>query len=69
MKDIRCGACGRKLGAGIFIELQIKCSRCKAMNYLRSERSEQAHHECQKMDDTGEKLQKRKYRVVSGGMP
>ena len=60
MKDIRCGACGRKLGAGIFIELQIKCGRCKTINYLRSnERSKPAHHECRTLDDIREKIPKK----------
>ncbi|MBN9365995.1 MAG: Com family DNA-binding transcriptional regulator [Comamonadaceae bacterium] len=28
MEEIRCGACGRKLGEGIFARLAIKCPRC-----------------------------------------
>ncbi|MDO8771907.1 MAG: Com family DNA-binding transcriptional regulator [Burkholderiaceae bacterium] len=35
MKDIRCGACSRKLGAGQYTCLVIKCPRCGVMNTLR----------------------------------
>ncbi|WP_338154832.1 Com family DNA-binding transcriptional regulator [Burkholderia multivorans] len=38
MQDIRCGSCNRKLGAGEYIRLTIKCPRCRAMNVLRAER-------------------------------
>ncbi|MBE2242377.1 MAG: Com family DNA-binding transcriptional regulator [Burkholderiaceae bacterium] len=34
MKDIRCGACSRKLGVGEFARLVIKCPRCGAMNSI-----------------------------------
>lgn len=41
MQDIRCGQCSRKLAeiAGSF-ELQIKCPRCRMLNYIRIERSQ-----------------------------
>lgn len=35
MKDFRCGACSRKLGAGQYTCLVIKCPRCGVMNTLR----------------------------------
>ncbi|MBU9224014.1 Com family DNA-binding transcriptional regulator [Burkholderia multivorans] len=38
MQDIRCASCNRKLGAGEYIRLTIKCPRCRAMNVLRAER-------------------------------
>lgn len=28
MQDIRCGSCNRKLGAGEYVRLTIKCPRC-----------------------------------------
>lgn len=37
MEEIRCGACSRKLGEGIFTALTIKCPRCGAFNTLRAE--------------------------------
>ncbi|QLG93396.1 Com family DNA-binding transcriptional regulator [Pseudomonas yamanorum] len=38
MEDIRCGHCGRKLAAVRgFIELQIKCPRCRTLNHLKAE--------------------------------
>ena len=33
MDEIRCGACGKKLGAGIYQTLQIKCPRCNTLNF------------------------------------
>ncbi|MDR8025575.1 Com family DNA-binding transcriptional regulator [Burkholderia cenocepacia] len=36
MQDIRCGSCNRKLGAGEYVRLNIKCPRCGAMNILRA---------------------------------
>ncbi len=64
MKDIRCGACGRKLGTGTFIELHIKCGRCKTMNFLRVENPASAHHECQTMDNTRENIPKTKHQIM-----
>lgn len=37
--DIRCGHCSRKLGAGHFTALVIKCPRCRAINHLSAERA------------------------------
>ncbi|NMX60183.1 Com family DNA-binding transcriptional regulator [Pseudomonas sp. WS 5079] len=38
MQEIRCGQCGRKLAAvSGFIELQIKCPRCRTLNHLKAE--------------------------------
>lgn len=36
-QDIRCGACGRKLGEGAYQVLSIKCPRCGTINHLRAE--------------------------------
>ncbi|MCA7941586.1 Com family DNA-binding transcriptional regulator [Burkholderia cepacia] len=44
MEDIRCGSCNRKLGAGEYIRLNIKCPRCGAMNVMRAERPLPAGH-------------------------
>ncbi|MCW3479752.1 Com family DNA-binding transcriptional regulator [Neisseriaceae bacterium JH1-16] len=30
--DIRCGQCDRKLATGRYLELTIKCPRCRALN-------------------------------------
>ncbi|MBX9268736.1 Com family DNA-binding transcriptional regulator [Chromobacterium violaceum] len=35
--DIRCGQCGRKLASGRYIELTIKCPRCRTLNHLKAE--------------------------------
>ncbi|MCG9093447.1 Com family DNA-binding transcriptional regulator [Laribacter hongkongensis] len=35
--DIRCGQCGRKLAEGRYLELTIKCPRCRAMNHMKAE--------------------------------
>ncbi|MGT2453766.1 Com family DNA-binding transcriptional regulator [Cupriavidus basilensis] len=37
MQDIRCGSCNKKLGAGEYSRLAIKCPRCGTMNVLRAE--------------------------------
>ncbi|MGF6098911.1 Com family DNA-binding transcriptional regulator [Pseudomonas sp. 18175] len=38
MQEIRCGNCGRKLAAVRgFVELQIKCPRCRTLNHLKAE--------------------------------
>ncbi len=34
MQEIRCGNCSKKLGAGEYTRLSIKCPRCKALNEL-----------------------------------
>ena len=36
-QDIRCGACGRKLGEGAYQVLSIKCPRFGTINHLRAE--------------------------------
>ncbi|MGO3950599.1 Com family DNA-binding transcriptional regulator [Pseudomonas sp. BP11-1-1] len=55
MQDIRCGQCCRKLAtAKGFIELQIKCPRCRTLNHLKAqslptacrEHPEHRVHEC-----------------------
>ena len=35
-EDIRCGHCYKKLAYGNFIELHIKCARCKTLNILKA---------------------------------
>ncbi|WP_081455947.1 Com family DNA-binding transcriptional regulator [Pseudogulbenkiania ferrooxidans] len=35
--DIRCGQCDRKLAEGRYLELTIKCPRCRAINHLKAE--------------------------------
>ncbi|NMM75397.1 hypothetical protein B2J88_20320 [Rhodococcus sp. SRB_17] len=37
MEEIRCGACSRKLGEGVYTRLTIKCPRCGAINSLRAQ--------------------------------
>lgn len=64
LSDIRCGACGRKLGAGIFITLQIKCGRCKTVNFLRVENPESVHRECRNMDNSREKISKEESKPI-----
>ncbi|WP_081775114.1 Com family DNA-binding transcriptional regulator [Methylobacillus glycogenes] len=34
MQEIRCQDCNKKLGAGVFYQLQIKCPRCGYFNNL-----------------------------------
>ncbi len=58
LADIRCGACSKKLGAGIFIKLELKCTRCKTINFLRVENPEPVRLECRTMDDTRDKISK-----------
>lgn len=36
MQDIRCGNCHKKLGAGTYMHLSMKCPRCKTMNTYRA---------------------------------
>lgn len=36
MKEIRCDGCNKLLGKGIWVELQVKCPRCKTMNNLKA---------------------------------
>lgn len=35
MQEIRCRCCGRLLAKAQFQELEIKCSRCKTLNFLK----------------------------------
>jgi phage FluMu protein Com len=58
MDDIRCGACGKKLGDGIYQTLKIKCPRCKTLNFLRAESSPPEHRECQCQRHSRENLPK-----------
>ncbi|WP_432745753.1 Com family DNA-binding transcriptional regulator [Methylobacter sp. G7] len=58
MNDIRCGACSKKLGMGIYQTLQIKCPRCNTLNFLRAESPKPEHHECHCKSDTHENLPK-----------
>ncbi|SEQ84127.1 Mu-like prophage protein Com [Giesbergeria anulus] len=37
MYEIRCGACRKKLGEGIYQRLSIKCSRCGTFNQLSAQ--------------------------------
>jgi len=41
MQDIRCSECSKKLGAGQYIQLSIKCPRCKSINNLSAESTTQ----------------------------
>lgn len=36
MNEIRCGRCWQKLAMGEYVELQIKCPRCKTLNHLKA---------------------------------
>lgn len=36
MQEIRCGSCNKKLGAGEYLHLVIKCPRCGLINQLRA---------------------------------
>lgn len=47
MEEIRCGACRRKLAAGDFTCLHIKCPRCGTMNVLRATSPRPNAHERQ----------------------
>ena len=40
MEEIRCGACRKKLGEGVFAQLVIKCPRCGVLNHLRAKSPE-----------------------------
>ncbi|MBX3589093.1 MAG: Com family DNA-binding transcriptional regulator [Ramlibacter sp.] len=57
MDEIRCGRCSKKLAAGEYVKLQIKCPRCGALNeFLRVESPTPARLERQGKDahDDGE---------------
>lgn len=36
LEEIRCGQCARKLAAGAYTWLEIKCPRCGTLNVLRA---------------------------------
>lgn len=36
MKDVRCGNCNKKLAQASYIEIQIKCPRCRTLNHLKA---------------------------------
>lgn len=36
LEEIRCGQCARKLAAGAYTRLEIKCPRCGTLNVLRA---------------------------------
>ncbi|MDP1980464.1 Com family DNA-binding transcriptional regulator [Undibacterium sp.] len=44
MQEIRCGNCSKKLGAGEYIRLSIKCPRCKALNELSTKSEHDERH-------------------------
>lgn len=41
MQEIRCGQCRKKLGAGQYIQLEIKCPRCGQLNKLSASSAKQ----------------------------
>lgn len=65
MNDIRCGACSKKLGDGIYQTLQIKCPRCKTMNFLRAASLTPEHPECHCKSSTHEHSKKRENHSTS----
>lgn len=40
MREIRCGKCNKKLGAGVYLQLEIKCPRCGVINHFNGEGQE-----------------------------
>ncbi|MEX3690076.1 Com family DNA-binding transcriptional regulator [Paraburkholderia sp. BR14263] len=40
--EIRCGKCRRKLATGRYLELTIKCPRCRTLNHLKATSLEHA---------------------------
>ncbi|TPQ33404.1 Com family DNA-binding transcriptional regulator [Cupriavidus pinatubonensis] len=52
MQEIRCGSCNRKLGAGEYTRLTIKCPRCGTMNSLRAERPTPESRRASRTGDT-----------------
>ncbi len=64
--DIRCGGCNRKLAEGVYTVLNIKCTRCKTMNYLSVTNARTSEHrECQTQEHTREKTNSTQLRTVS----
>lgn len=39
--EIRCGCCGKLLGKGEALDMEIKCPRCKTINHVRTQSSSQ----------------------------
>ena len=37
MQEVRCAKCKRKLAVGLFLQLEIKCPRCGALNIVRAQ--------------------------------
>lgn len=52
---IRCGQCRKKLAVGCYIELQIKCPRCGAMNYLKAGSLSPERHRASELETTDER--------------
>lgn len=60
MESIRCGSCGKLLAKAEFVEIEIKCTRCSTLNFvkaksLKPERlgasiRKEAHHEQETTD-------------------
>ena len=50
--EIRCGACRKKLGEGIYARLIIKCPRCGALNSLRATSPEPERHRASNPEGT-----------------
>jgi len=62
MRDIRCGNCNKKLGAGEYTRLNIKCPRCKALNQLSAGSADPEHHRV----PSGVKQYDKSYRPLDG---
>ncbi|MGT2495027.1 Com family DNA-binding transcriptional regulator [Cupriavidus basilensis] len=71
MQEIRCGSCNRKLGAGEYSRLAIKCPRCGTMNVLRAEspapESQRASHNGDRGHDGIDHSQHPSTRECAGG--
>jgi phage FluMu protein Com len=52
MEEIRCGACRKKLGEGVFAQLVIKCPRCGVLNHLRAKSPEPERHRASNPEGT-----------------
>lgn len=48
MQEIRCCQCSKKLAVGEYVRLDIKCPRCKTMNYMRTVSPEPERHQSAK---------------------
>lgn len=67
MEEIRCGACGRKLGEGIFARLAIKCPRCGTLNQFQSAPSGFVGDTIAAFRDAGAQLYNEAILVTSAG--